>query len=137
MIILKKLWNFSSKVGFSLFIITVMFIGAVSLVSITQRGKVYYGNRCNTQLNQQAISYLNQEEVISYDYELKCNTLYLDLTLEDSITKENAKALLVRISSYYNSINYSTNTQVTLKGYNYMIMACLVENDVTLSISDI
>lgn len=133
MYILKTLWNFSCKAGFSLFLMSVMFIGAVSLVSLTQKGKVYYGNRCNAALNEKAINYLNQEEVIAYDYELNCNTLYLDLTLDDNITKEKAKALLVRISSYYKSINYNIDTQITLKGTNYMILATLVNQEITMS----
>ena len=137
MYILKSLWKFSYKTGLSLFLITIMFIGAVSLVSLTQKGKVYYGNRCNASINKKALAYLNQDEVISYDYELNCNTLYLDLTLENSITKENAKSLLVRISSYYKSINYNVDTQITLKGNDYMILASLVANEITMSITQL
>ena len=58
-------------------------------------------------INEKALAFLNQEEIISYDYELNCNTLYLDLNLEESVSINNAKALLVRISSYYKSINYN------------------------------
>lgn len=137
MIILKKTWSFCAKAGLSLFILLVMFIGAISLFSISQKGKIYYGNRCISSINKDAIKYLNQNEIISYDYELNCNTLYLDLTLDDSISAENAKALLVRISSYYESINYDTNTQITLKGNNYLIFASLVDKEITMSISNL
>lgn len=133
----KKTWNFFSKMGFSLFLLTIMFFGAVSLVSITQKGKVYYGERCNSTLDKKIISYLNQDEIISYDYELNCNTLYLDLTLESSIKKERAHALLVRISSYYKSIDYNVDTQITLKGNDFLIFATLVDNEITLTSTNI
>jgi len=135
--LLKKMWNFSAKAGLCLFLLTVMFVGAVSLVSITQKGKVYYGNRCSSKLNEKALSYLKQEEIISYDYELKCNTLYLDLVLDDFVTKENAKALLVRLSSYYENINYNIDIQITLKNSTYIILASLVNKEVTMSITNL
>ena len=131
----KYIWNFSVKAGLSLFLFTLMFFGAVSLVSITQKGKIYYGNRCDSSLNENAISYLNQDEVISYDYELNCNTLYLDLVLDESVAKDRAKALLIRISSYYKSINYNVDTQVTLKGNDYLILASIVNNEVSMSVT--
>lgn len=134
---LKKLWNFSVKAGLSLLILLIMLIASIALVSFTQKDKVYYGNRCISQLNEKVLNYLNQEEVISYDYELNCNTLYLDLTLEDSITKEKARALLVRISSYYKSINYTIDTQITLKGNDYIILASIIDEEVTMSFTQL
>ena len=134
--IAKKLWNTFAKLGFALFSLTLMFIGAVSLVSFTQKGTVYYGNRCTSSINEKAISYLNQEEVISYDYELNCNTLYLDLVLDNSINQDKAKALLVRISSYYETIKYNVDTQISLKGSNYLILASIVGKELTLSVTN-
>lgn len=134
---LATLWKFSYKTGFSLLLLSLMFVSAISLVSLTQKGNIYYGNRCNSVINEKALAFLNQEEIISYDYELNCNTLYLDLNLEESVSINNAKALLVRISSYYKSINYNIDTQVTLKGNNYMILASLVEQEITMSITNI
>ncbi len=133
--ILKKLWSFSVKSGLSLFIFTIMFITSVILVSITQKGKINYGNRCISSFNEQVLSYLNQEEIISYDYDFKCNTLYLDLTLNEGITKEGAKVLLIRLSSYYDEINYNVDTQITLKGDNYLILATLVNKEITINIT--
>ena len=133
---IKNLWNTSAKIGLSLFLLTVMLIGAISLVSFTQKGKTYYGNRCKASLNEKAISYLNQEEVISYDFELNCNTLYLDLVLDDSITQDNAKALLVRISSYYELIKYAVDTQISAKGDTYLILASIVDQSLTMSITN-
>ena len=135
MYILKKLWPFSVKIGTSTFLLCIMFIGAISIFSLTQKGKVYYGKRCNSTMNIDSIDYLNQNEVIAYDYELKCNTLYIDLTLIDTITKENAKALLLRISSYYKNINYTTDTQITLKGKDYLIFASFVDSEITMNIT--
>ena len=135
MIIIKKIWKFSVKAGLSLFIISAMFVGAVSLVSLTQKGKVYYGNRCHSISNEKILTFLKQEDIIAYDYELKCNTLYLDLTLQDFMTSENAKALLIRLSDYYDTIEYNVDTQITLKGNDYMILASLVNKEVTMSIT--
>ena len=132
--ILKKLWSFSVKAGLSLFIFTTMFITSVILVSITQKGKINYGNRCISSFDEQIISYLNQKEIISYDYEFKCNTLYLDLTLDEDITKEGAKVLLISLSSYYDEINYNVDTQITVKGDTYLILATLVNKEITISI---
>lgn len=130
---LQKIWFFLSKAGFSLFLLTIMFVGAISLVSITQKGKIYYGNRCLGNINEKALKYLNQDEIISYDYELKCNTLYLDLVLQDDIKEESVKGLLVRISSYFTSINYKIDTHITLKGFDYMILATIVNEEITMS----
>ena len=84
---LKKSWLTLTKLGFVLFLWTIMFIGAISLFSIAQKGTVYYGDRCQSTLNQKAIDYLNQDEIIAYDYELNCNTLYLDLSVKDDLKK--------------------------------------------------
>lgn len=134
---IKKVWKFLYKGGLSLFLLVFMFFSSVSLVSLTQKGKAYYGNRCNSLINKKTISFLRQEEIISYDYELNCNTLYLDLNVNNHITIEKAKALIIRISSYYESINYNVDTQIFLKGYNYIILASLVKNEVTFSVSSL
>ena len=131
----KKLWEFLYKGGVFLFLLGLMFFGSVSLVSLTQKGKVYYGNRCNSSLDKKTISFLNQEEIISYDYELNCNTLYLDLNVNDHISIENAKTLIIRMSSYYKAINYNVDTQISLKGFNYIILASIVQNEVTMNVS--
>ena len=131
----KKLWKFLYKGGVFLFLLGLMFFGSVSLVSLTQKGKVYYGNRCNSSLDKKTISFLNQEEIISYDYELNCNTLYLDLNVNDHISIENAKTLIIRMSSYYKAINYNVDTQISLKGYDYIILASIVQNEVTMNVS--
>ena len=133
----KHLWSFSVKAGLSFFVLTIMIIGSISLVSITQKGTVYYGNRCVSNLDNSIIEYLNQKEVISFDYELKCNTLYLELILDDSITQETAKALLIRISAYYESINYNVNTQISVKGNNFLILASLVNKEITMNVTNI
>lgn len=133
-----KIWNIFVKLGALFFIWTILLIGAISLFSLTNKGTIYYGNRCNCSLNNNAIKYLNQEEIIAYDYELNCNTLYLDLSVDDKLSKEQIIALLVRISNYYNSIDYNINTQVTIKNTNYLILASIVDNgEVSLSISEL
>lgn len=135
--IAKKIWRFCIKGGLSLFLLCIMFSLSVTLVSIAQKGKTNYGRRCYAIQNNDLINFLNQEEIIAYDYELQCNTLYLDLSLNNDITIENAKALLVRISSYYTTINYNVDTQITLKGNNYLILASLVDKEITMSITHI
>ena len=134
---LNKVWRFCVKTGCCLFLLLIMFIGAVSLVAITQKGKINYGNRCNCSLNENVISYLNQKEIIAYDYDLQCNTLYLDLVLEENATKETAKSILIRLSSYYKTIEYNVDTQITLKGNNYLILASLVNQEITLTTTNI
>ena len=132
---ISKTWHFLAKCGLIIFIYCLMFIGSVSLVSITQKGVVNYGNRCNSILNNQAIYYLDQTEIIAYDYELNCNTLYLDLSVNDDLSETSIKSLLVRISSYYKEINYSVDTQITIKNSKYLILASLVNYEVSLSIT--
>ena len=132
---ISKTWHFLAKCGLIVFIYCLMFIGSVSLVSITQKGVVNYGNRCNSILNNQAIYYLDQTEIIAYDYELNCNTLYLDLSVNDDLSETSIKSLLVRISSYYKEINYSVDTQITIKNSKYLILASLVNYEVSLSIT--
>lgn len=134
---INKTWHFLAKCGLVFFIYFLMFIGSVSLVSLTQKGKVYYGNRCNSVLNSQAIEYLNQDEIIAYDYELNCNTLYLDLNVDDELNESKIKALLVRISSYYKEINYDVDTQITIKNSKYLVLASLVNYEVSLSITNL
>lgn len=135
---LSKIWKILVKAGLVSFLLTVMFIGAVSLFSLTQKGTVYYGERCNTLLNQKAIDYLNQDEIIAYDYELNCNTLYLDISVKDNLNKNQITSLLVRISTYYASINHSIDTQVTAKNSTYLILASLTnDGSVSLSVSEI
>lgn len=135
---LSKTWQILVKAGLVVFLLTVMFIGAVSLFSLTQKGTVYYGERCNTLLNQKAIDYLNQDEIIAYDYELNCNTLYLDISVKDNLNKDQITSLLVRISTYYVSINHSIDTQVTAKNSTYLILASLInDGSVSLSVSEI
>lgn len=131
-----KLWNFLYKSGIILFIYFFMFVGAVSLVSITQKGTVYYGDRCNSTLDSKALSYLNQEEIIAYDYNLQCNTLYIDLVVDDTIKQETSKALLVRIYSYYDSIDFDIPFQISLKGANYLILASLDTDGVSMTVSN-
>lgn len=115
-----------------------MFAGAVSIFSLVNRDTIYYGGRCNSSLDEKAINYLNQEEIIAYDYELNCNTLYLDLNVDDSLTKDQIIALLTRISTYYNSINFDADTQVIIKNNNYLILANFInDGSVSLSVSEI
>jgi len=136
--ILSKTWKILVKTGLVFFLWAVMFIGAVSLFSLTQKGTVYYGDRCNSTLNQSAIDYLNQEEIIAYDYEFKCNTLYLDLNVKDDLNKEQIIALLVRISNYYKNINYNVDKQVTIKNTSYLVLASIIEDgSVSLSVSEL
>lgn len=129
----KILW----KSGAALIILTIMIVGAISIFSISQKGKIYYGNRCVLSLDNRAIDYLNQNEIIAYDYDFKCNTLYLDLNVEENITKEKSKALLVRISTYYKDINFNSDTQVSLKGSDYLILASLVNGEVSMTTSSL
>ncbi len=108
------------------------------MFSLTNRGTVYYGNRCISSIDDKALKYLNQDEIIAYDYELQCNTLYLDLVVDDEITKDESISLLVRIANYYNSIEYNTKAQVTLKNSSYLILASLIgDGTVSLSVSEI
>lgn len=136
--IFRKTWHFLAKCGAILFLLTLMFVGAISLVSLTQKGKVHYGQRCASSINEKAIDYLNQEEIIAYDYELNCNTLYLDLSVNDKLSEEQIVAVLVRISNYYKEIQFTTNTQVTIKNSSYLILASLTEDgSVSLSVTHI
>lgn len=132
---INKTWRILVNCGLVLFIYFIMFIGSVSLVSLTQKGVVYYGSRCSSSLDKKALSYLNQEEIIAYDYEFECNTLYLDLNVIDDLNDNQIKALLVRISTYYKSINFGTDTQITIKNSKYIALASLVNYEVSLSIS--
>lgn len=132
---ISKTWHFLAKCGLIIFIYFLMFIGSVSLVSITQKGVINYGDRCNSILNNHAINYLDQVEIIAYDYELNCNTLYLDLSVNDDLSETTIKSLLVRISSYYKEINYSVDTQITIKNSKYLILASLVNYEVSLSVT--
>ena len=120
-----------------MFIYVVMFIGAISLFSITNKGTVYYGDRCNSSLDEKAIDYLNQEEIIAYDYELNCNTLYLDLNVKDELNEGQITALLVRISNYYKTIQYEVDTQISIKNSKYLILASLINYEVSLSITSL
>lgn len=135
MITLKTIYKTLWKSGAVLIILTIMLLGAISIFSISQKGKIYYGSRCVLSLDNKAIDYLNQDEIIAYDYDFKCNTLYLDLNVDENITKEKSKALLVRISSYYKSINFNSNTQVSLKGNDYLILASLMNGEVSMTTS--
>lgn len=134
---LNKMWSFFKNGGLSLFFLTLLFVLSVVLVSITQKGTVYYGNRCVVNMPEDIISNLKQDEAISYDYEVRCNTLFIDLTLKEEVLKDGAKALLVRISSYYLDNNYNIDTHVTLKGSDYLIFATLINNEITMNITDI
>lgn len=131
--IFNYIWRFFVKGGQALFLLFLMFIAAISLVGITQKGRINYGSRCHCQLNENILSYLNQKEIIAYDYELNCNTLYLELVLDNTTKKETAKALLVRLSSYYKELNYNVDTQITLKNDIYLILASLVNGEITMS----
>ena len=132
---LKSIWKFSSKCGLVLFTYTLMFIAAISLFSLVNKGTVYYGNRCNSTINQRAIEYLNQEEIIAYDYELNCNTLYLDLNVNDDLNEKQIKTVIIRISNYYKEINFSVDTQIIIKNSKYLILASLVNHEISLSVS--
>lgn len=135
---LSKAWNFSVKAGLVMFIWTVMLVSAIAIFSLTQKGTVYYGNRCNSYIDQKAIDYLNQEEIIAYDYEFNCNTLYLDLNVKDDLNKDQIIAVLVRISNHYNSLEIDFDTQVTIKNASYLILASLInDGSVSLSVSEI
>lgn len=136
--VFNKIWHFLVNCGLALFSLTIMLVGAISLFSLTNRGTVYYGNRCISSIDDKALKYLNQDEIIAYDYELQCNTLYLDLVVDDEITKDESISLLVRIANYYNSIEYNTKAQVTLKNSSYLILASLIgDGTVSLSVSEI
>jgi hypothetical protein len=136
--IAKKSWKFMVKSGLVFFVWTVIFIGAISLFSLVQKGTIYYGNRCSAILDYKAIDYLNQEEIIAFDYELSCNTLYLDLSVKENMNEEQIISLLVRISTYYSSINLTNDTQVTAKNNQYLILASLIDDgSVSLSISEL
>ena len=135
---LHKTWRILVKMGAVLFIWSILFIGAISIFSLVNKNTIYYGNRCNSSLDNSAIDYLNQEEIIAFDYELNCNTLYLDLSVNDTLTKNQIIALLTRISNYYNSIDFNTNTQITAKNTSYLILASLTnDGGVSLSVSEI
>ena len=135
---LKKIWKLSVKLGLILFVYFIMFAGAVSIFSLVNRNTIYYGNRCNSSISKKAINYLNQVEIIAYDYELNCNTLYLDLNVIDNLTKEQIIALLTRISTYYSSINLNIDTQAIVKNNSYLILASFIQDgSVSLSVSEV
>ena len=135
---LQKTWKTLVKMGAVLFVWSILFIGAISIFSLVNKNTIYYGNRCHSSLDNSAIDYLNQEEIIAFDYELNCNTLYLDLSVNDSLTKNQIIALLTRISNYYNSIDFNTNTQITAKNTSYLILASLAnDGGVSLSVSEL
>lgn len=135
---LKKTWNISVKLGLILFVYFVLFAGAVSVFSLVNKDTIYYGDRCTGTINDNAINYLNQAEIIAYDYELNCNTLYLDVNVVDDLTKEQIIALLTRISTYYSSINLNIDTHATIKNSNYLILANFItDGSISLSVSEI
>lgn len=134
----RKIYRFLVKAGLTTFIWSIMLVGAISIFSLVNKNTVYYGNRCFASTNQKAIDYLNQKEIIAYDYELNCNTLYLDLSVRDDLSKEQIITLLTRISTYYSSINYKINKQVTAKNSDYLILASLInDGSVSLSVSEL
>ena len=132
---IKYIWDLSVKAGLVCFTLATLVVSAISLFSIAQKGSVYYGNRCIAVIDSKAINYLNQEEIIAYDYDLKCNTLYLDLNIKDELNPSQIIALLTRISVYYESINVSFKTHVTVKNATSLILANLQNGSVSLSIS--
>lgn len=134
---INAIWRFLYKCGLVVFIYLIMFIGSISLVSLTQKGVIYYGDRCNSLLDNKAIDYLKQEEIIAYDYVLQCNTLYLDLNVNDELTDKQITALLVRISSYYKEIDFNVDTQITTKNSKYLILASLINHEVSLTVSQL
>ena len=123
------------KAGLACFTLLILAISAIAIFSITQKGSVYYGNRCVSAIDEKAINYLRQEEIIAYDYDLKCNTLYLDLSVKDELTPKQIVTLLTRISMYYESINTPFITHATVKNTNCFILANLQNGSVSLSIS--
>lgn len=132
---LKKTWKIFTSVGLIILIYTTLFVGAISLFSLANKNTIYYGNRCVSSINEKAIEYLNQPEIIAYDYSLQCNTLYLDLNVEESLNESSIKAILVRISNYYESINFSTNTHISIKNSKYLILASLINYEISLSVT--
>ena len=119
-------------------ILTLMLVGAISLFSLANKNTIYYGNRCHSTLNENSINYLNSDEIIAYDYELNCNTLYLDLNVKDELTKDQIIAVLINISQYYKTINHNIDTQVTIKNANYLILASIIKDGtVSLSVSEL
>ena len=137
MIFIKKTWKILAKAGAVLFVWAILFVGAISVFSLVNRNTIYYGNRCSSSLNMEAIDYLNQEEIIAYDYEMNCNTLYLDLSVKDELSKGQIIALLTRISNYYNLIQFTVNTQATVKNTTYLVLASLTGDGVSLSVSEL
>ena len=62
--LIKNIWSILVKAGLVVFVWTIMFIGAISIFSLVNKNTIYYGNRCSSVINEKAISYLNQEEII-------------------------------------------------------------------------
>lgn len=121
---MKKTWNILIKSSLSL--LTVFVLGAVSLVlvSLLNTETIMYGDRCRATLNETAIDYLQDiKEIDSYDYNLSCNTLYLDMMVSENIDEGEATTILVSVSYFYKSIDYQPNVQVSLKGSNYILLA--------------
>jgi hypothetical protein len=134
---LKKTYSFCVNLGKSIFILITLFVLSTVLISVKEKGNIYYGNRCSATLDNRAINFLKKENLISYDYELNCNTLFLELITENNCSLENHKALLVRIANYYKEINFDINIQITLKNDNYLVLASIVNYEVMLSTTNI
>lgn len=126
--IINKAWTCLYKSGLFLFTWFILFISAVLLVSISQKNTIHYGERCNTSLKEDAINYIIKEDIIAYDYTYHCNTLYLDLSVNDSMTIPQITAMLIRISTHYKNSDILNQTHATVKNSHYLVLASLLSD---------
>lgn len=107
--------NFLASLGYIL--ITVLLMSAVSFFIISYKiSKEEIENPyCNLE-NQDLSLDIFFDEITLYTYEIKCNTMYVNLFFNDNINKEAAVSVLLTLQNQLKENNIQINTQVTCEG---------------------
>lgn len=106
-----------------------LLIISISLISLTMKGKVNYGGRCTTKIDENIILNHNYKDIILTSNYLGCNTYYLEYN-SDLEEKENI-IFLASLSKLLSDNNININMHVIIKNQNYQLIATIVDYNIS------
>ncbi len=124
MIDIKKVLRFIGNIGKCLTMIIFLFGVAILCVSIKLSKENVANPFCLNQYENENLQF-NYQEIKNYDYYFQCSTLYIELEVDESLTKEQILSLIVSIGNDLKEYNCFTHFQVDSNSLNKSLYATI------------
>ena len=130
---MKFIYRFIVNVGKVIFIWGFLLVVSISCYSLTIKGKVNYGDRCNEIIDDTFLKEYKYDGVELVDGKLECNTYYVNYI--SNLDEEANIVFLVSLAKIFYDNNENSDIHVIIESDNYQILSTIVNYQVSYTIS--